>query len=269
MTPLLTIIIPFFNEEGWIGKTVASLASQCDQRFQLLLVDNGSTDGGVIEARIAGASLGDRCQIKSCDIPGKTHAMQHGLAMVETPYVAICDADTLYPESYTEHVITLFEAHPQAAAVMAIDLYSTPTSVAAQKRTAFVLRKSHRFASKCHAGGYAQSFRTEALRAAGGFSTEIWPYVLEDHEVIHRVHRHGASIYHADHYCFPSERRTSRDSVSWNRLERLMYRYMPHIAMDWFLYSFLAARFTKRKTMAAALREKQWEAPQAGTAKAA
>jgi glycosyltransferase involved in cell wall biosynthesis len=269
MSPLLTIIIPFFNEEGWIGKTVASLAAQRDQRFQLLLVDNGSTDGGVIEARIAGASLGGRFRITSCATPGKTHAMQHGVAMVETPYVSICDADTIYPEHYAERVITLFEAAPNAAAVMAIDLYCAPDSPAAQKRSAFVLRKSRRFAAKCHAGGYAQSFRTEALRAAGGFDTAIWPYVLEDHEIMHRVHRHGPSIYHADHYCFPSERRTSRDSVSWNRLERLMYRYMPNAGMDWFLYSFLAARFTKRKTMATALREKQWQTPQFETAEAA
>ena len=45
MTALLTIVLPFFNEQGWIGRTIDSLVAQNDERFLLLLIDNGSTDG--------------------------------------------------------------------------------------------------------------------------------------------------------------------------------------------------------------------------------
>ena len=49
MTEPLTIVLCFYNEERWIGRTLASLAAQTDRRFSLVLVDNGSTDGSVDE----------------------------------------------------------------------------------------------------------------------------------------------------------------------------------------------------------------------------
>lgn len=258
MTVPLTIILPIFNEEGWIGKTVASLAAQSDGRFRLLLIDNGSTDAGVAEAAAAAAIMGDRFEVVACPAPGKIFAMASGLARVETPLVAICDADTHYPPDYTARIIALFERDPHAAAVMAINLSAPMPDARSRRRTAFVMRKSRRFPKKCHAGGYAQAFRTEALRAAGGFDATIWPYVLEDHEVVHRLIRHGHLVYHPEHVCFPSERRVCRKSVSWTRWERLMYRHMPQGAMDWFLYRFLARRFAARNSFGIALREKEW-----------
>ena len=254
----LTVVLPFFNEQGWIGRTVESLAAQGNKEFRLLLVDNGSTDEGADEADRAGETLGERIQIVRCGVPGKIHAMQAGLARVDTPLVAICDADTIYPPDYIERIVTLFESDPAAAAVMAIDLYSPASDPTSRKRVEFVMRKSRRFATKCHAGGYAQAFRTDWLREAGGFDTDRWPYVLEDHEIVHRVGQFGHSIYHPDHVCFPSERRTSRDSVSWTRLERLVYRYVPSAGMDWYFYRFLAGRLRSRRRLGTALREKTW-----------
>ncbi|WP_242123553.1 glycosyltransferase family 2 protein [Sphingobium sp. Sx8-8] len=258
MTEKLTIILPFFNEQGWIGPTIDSLAAQSDRRFRLLMVDNGSTDQGADEAVAHAAPLGGLASLVPCPVPGKIHAMAEGLARVETPLVAICDADTHYPTDYVQRIIALFDGHPQASAVMAIDLYAPPSTAESRQRTAFILRKSRRFPGKCHAGGYAQAFRTDALRAAGGFDTARWPYVLEDHEIVHRVMRHGPALYHADHVCFPSDRRACRKAVSWTRAERLLYRYIPAAALDWYFYHFLSARLAARSCHGTALRAKDW-----------
>ncbi|WP_176594043.1 glycosyltransferase family 2 protein [Sphingobium sp. EM0848] len=260
MTALLTIVLPFFNEQGWIGPTIDSLVAQSDPRFRLLLVDNGSTDEGHAEAAAHAAPLGDRASLIACPKPGKIHAMASGLSRTETPLVAICDADTYYPADYVKRIVALFDQRHDAAAVMAIDLYAPPLSPESIRRAAFIMRKSRRFPSKCHAGGYAQAFRTQALRAAGGFDAERWPYVLEDHEIVHRVMRHGPVLYHPDHVCFPSNRRASRASVSWTRAERLLYRYMPRRALDWYFYRFLSRRLAARNSMGIALRTKDWSA---------
>ena len=258
MTALLTIILPFFNEEGWIGATIDSLVAQDDDRFRLLLVDNGSTDAGAAEAAVHGQPLGDRATILPCPTPGKIQAMAHGLAHVETPLVAICDADTHYPPEYVSRIIALFETDRAAAGVMAIDLNAPPADPASRRRIAFILRKSRRFRGKCHAGGYAQAFRTDALRAAGGFDSRRWPYVLEDHEIVHRITRHGTILYDPQHVCFPSNRRACRASVSWTRAERLLYRYVPRAALDWYFYRFLGRRLAARNSMGIALRRKDW-----------
>ncbi|KEZ14393.1 MULTISPECIES: glycosyltransferase [Sphingobium] len=256
----LTIILPFFNEEGWIDKTVQTLAIQSDIRFRLLLIDNGSTDNGTEQAREAARSLGSRAEILSCPTPGKIHAMALGLSRVETAFVAICDADTEYPIDYVKRILDLFTGDPEAASVMAIDLYAPLESAESRKRTDFILRKSRRFSAKCHAGGYAQAYRTDALRAAGGFDAKRWPYVLEDHEIVHRVMTHGRAIYDRDHVCFPSARRSCRKAVSWTRAERLIYRYTPRFALDWYFYTFLGRRLAARNGTGDALRMKDWPA---------
>lgn len=258
LTPRLTILLPFFNEEGWIGRTIDSILMQSDRRFRLLLIDNGSTDGSACEAAAHAAPFGDRAAIIPVAEPGKIHAMAEGLRRVETALVATCDADTLYPTDYVRRILDLFDAEADAAAVMAVDLYAPVDDPRSRKRAAWIIRKSLKFRGKCHAGGYAQAFRTAALDAAGGFDARRWPYVLEDHEIVHRTIPHGRVIYHPEHVCFPSNRRTCRKNVSWTRAERLFYRYLPRRLMDWYFYRFLGPRLAARNSFAPALRDRDW-----------
>lgn len=256
----LTIILPFFDEAGWIGRTVASLVGQRDQRFRLVLVDNGSTDGSAAEAQVNAAPLGSRATLLACATPGKTAALAAGMALVDTPLVATCDADTFYPPDYVGRVIALFSADPAAAAVMAIDLYASEHDPRSRARIMHVIGKSVRFASKCHAGGFAQAYRSDLLRRSGGFDAARWPYVLEDHEVAHRVMRFGPARYDPAHICFPSVRRTERKGVHWTGFERFLYRHLPASRLDWFFYDFLGPRLARRGAHGPALRHKSWEA---------
>ena len=43
----LAVVVPVFNESGWIRPTLAALAAQHDQDFDVVFVDNGSTDDSV------------------------------------------------------------------------------------------------------------------------------------------------------------------------------------------------------------------------------
>ncbi len=125
---------------------------------------------------------------------------------------------------------------------MACDIYDAPETPQSTRRRRKIVLKSRLFSKICHTGGYAQAFRTDALRACGGYDLATWPFVLEDHEIIHRLLRIGHTVYSADHWCMPSERRTDRSGVSWTRLERLLYKFTPYPTKDWFFYRFLAAR---------------------------
>jgi hypothetical protein len=142
---------------------------------------------------------------------------------------------------------------------MAIDLYHAPDSVEGRKRLARVRFASRIMPKKCHAGTYAQAWRLAPFRAAGGFDSAIWPWVLEDHEIMVRMMNKGPSIYDTGHYCFPSQRRTNSDSVSWNGWEKIAYGVLPARTMPWFFYRHLAGKFARRKMVSAALRNRNWE----------
>lgn len=262
MTARLSIVLPYFNEQGWIGPTIDSLVRQSEHNFRLILVDNASTDASSEEARRHAAPLGDAVEHVTCSEPGKIHALACGLAHVDTAFVATCDADTFYPTEYVARVLALFGAYPNAVAVMAPGLPAPAGTARAQKYLAHVMRKVCRLPHKCHTGGYGQAFRTDLLRQAGGFDAGRWPYVLEDHEIAFRIMQFGEARYHPDHVCFPSNRRVSRKSVSWTAFERFVYRRTPSGRMNWFFYSFLGPHLGTRNCFGIALREKQWDAPE-------
>ena len=84
-----------------------------------------------------------------------------------------------------------------------------------------------------------------------------------DHEIVHRVLRHGVCRYNADFWCVPDERRSDRGKVRWNLFDRWLYRNVPRALQDWFFYSYLAKRFARRNMLHLNLREQAWQAPRA------
>jgi glycosyltransferase involved in cell wall biosynthesis len=262
--PLLTLVLPYFNEEGFIGETLSSLARQVDRRFRLVLVDNGSTDNSTAVARVAIASLGSiEADWLSELTPGKIHALRRGIAEARTPFVGTVDADTFYPREYTARALNLLMRDDTTAAALAFTLGEDRQQAVSPLRWLAARIWPH----KCHGGGAGQCYRRDMLEKAGGFEPTLWPYVLEDHEIIHRLTRQGRLGYARNHACYPSARRADRSDCSWNMTERLLYKLLPGSAMDWFFYRFLAKRFERRGLRTARLQDRQW-LPDAGAQRA-
>ncbi|PKB19323.1 glycosyltransferase involved in cell wall biosynthesis [Novosphingobium kunmingense] len=246
--PTLTLLVPYYNEADYLPATLASLAAQTDRDFRLVLIDNASTDGSSDLARAALAGWDEGTwQIVAEDRPGKIHALERGLSLVDTPLFATLDADTIYPPGYVAQIHAGFARRQDAAMVMALDVYTDPASLADRLRRKGVCLLAWLTPAKCHAGGCGQAYRTAAFHRAGGFDSEKWPFVLEDHEIVNRVRREGGQVYASSHYCMPAPRRDSRETVNWNGWERFLYIALPGAAMDWFWYRFLYRRFAARR----------------------
>lgn len=248
-----SVLIPFFNERELLPATIAGIAAQTVPA-KLILIDNGSTDGSaavaVAEARARGLDfvcLGE-------PFPGKVAALSTGLAHATTRWTATCDADTLYPPHYLESAATLLR---QPGVVVAGAYFVAPGSDAATRdaRARTIVLAARLLPRQCHTGGAGQSFCTAALKAAGGFDTGIWNYVLEDHEVIHRMMRRGAMRYAPELWCMPSPRERDRASIRWTLGERLLYSAAAPFAGDWFFYRFLAGRLGRRRLLSDSIRE--------------
>lgn len=261
--PQITLVLPYYNEEHFILPTLQALAAQDSREFRLVIVNNASTDGSP-------ALVSDF--LASCDFahahveeatPGVVSALMRGIAEAKdsgAPYIGFLNADVIYPPHYVSTCLRLFAANPAATSVMSIDLYAPADSDAGKAQLKRVMLASRLLPRKCHAGTYAQAWRLAPFVEAGGFDTAIWPYVLEDHEIMVRMMHRGPSIYDPGHYCFPSTRRTNSTSVSWNGPEKIAYGLLPSWLMPWFFYRHLAGKFRRRNMMSAALRQRTWEA---------
>ena len=252
--PRITFVLPFYNEAEFIGRTLASLAAQRDRGFALILVDNGSTDGGAAIAREACAAMPD-IAVEFIDepTPGKLNALTAGLSRATTPFVGTMDADTIYPPEYVGRILRLFGQAGDVVAVLAFGMPEGADFASARLRLYAGL-----LPGKCHTGGYGEAFRRDALEKAGGFDAAIWPYVIEDHEIVHRVGKLGRLAYDPEHVCFPSDRRKDRSDCSWSLGERVLYKLLPAGMMDWFFYRFLARRFERRGLRNIRLRDQAW-----------
>jgi glycosyltransferase involved in cell wall biosynthesis len=259
--PSWSVVIPYYNEAAFLPKTLASLMAQELRPFRLVLVDNASTDGS---AAICREITADHPGIETIHLhekrPGKIHALERALAHVDTPFVALGDADTWYPPHYLRRCDALFARAPEdVVAVMAMDVYGDPAGWRAKARRATYMLIARLLSKQAHTGGYGQSFRTEALKRVGGFSERHWPYVLLDHEIMQRLFKIGRSRYDFDLWCMPSPRRADRRSVRWNLAERLLYHATSYRLKDWYFYRFLAPRLARRKLGHLTLREKPWQ----------
>ena len=254
--PEWSVLLPFFNEAGAIVATIESLAAQTVP-VRVILIDNGSTDGSGAIARAACERLRLDHLLLLERRPGKVAALEAGLARVDTAWVATCDADTWYPPHYLAAAgRVLARGSAVAGAFFVPDAADARIRRREARRiaaTAAVLR------GQCHTGGARQAFRTDALRRAGGFDPGRWAYVLEDHEVIHRVRRHGAMRYASDLWCCPADRPRDRASIRWTVGERLLYCIAAPVAGDWFFYRFLARRLSARRLTSDRIRERPFQ----------
>lgn len=98
--PDVSIIIPAFNEEDNILKTLYSLAcSKTQKSVEVIVVNNNSTDGTYLLARAA--------QVICINEPnqGITNARNAGLSIAKGKYIVNADADTIYPECWIDNMI--------------------------------------------------------------------------------------------------------------------------------------------------------------------
>lgn len=110
--PLVSIVLPVRNAAATVGAALASLRAQTLPAWELLAVDDASTDGTA--AVLAAAAQADpRIRIlRSGAAPGLVAALHTGLAVARAPYIARMDADDLAHPDRLAQQVTLLEVQP-------------------------------------------------------------------------------------------------------------------------------------------------------------
>lgn len=96
MTPVVSVVIPLYNKEKWIEKTLLSILNQSFTEWEAIIVDDGSTDHSleVVEAFIQ-KNPGNWILIKNRNA-GQCHTRNSGIARAKGEYVAFLDADDIW-----------------------------------------------------------------------------------------------------------------------------------------------------------------------------
>ena len=101
MTPFFSVIIPLYNKENYIKATLESVLSQSFTDFEVIVVNDGSTDQGLSKISHFNDS---RIKIINQKNLGVSEARNNGIANAKSEYIALIDADDYW---YDNHLIEL------------------------------------------------------------------------------------------------------------------------------------------------------------------
>jgi glycosyltransferase involved in cell wall biosynthesis len=107
----LSIIVPAYNEEESIEECLASLTSQEDKNFELIVVNNNSTDNTEeIAQKYADSVFLEKKK-------GYHNAVKKGIENTSGEIIAVCDADSVYPENWTRIIKEEFSENKKLVGV--------------------------------------------------------------------------------------------------------------------------------------------------------
>jgi hypothetical protein len=164
----IAVVIPLFNGAAWIADTLRSVRAQELAASEVVVVDDGSTDGSADIVRgFEGVHL-----LKN-PRKGSVVARNFGLARTDAPVVAFLDQDDLWHAGHLRGLAGALECHPEApaAASAGVRYWGIPPQLSATATTTQRLDdwETFPFVSRLQYGPSALLLRRAQLAAVGGW----------------------------------------------------------------------------------------------------
>lgn len=201
----LTVLIPAFNEAKSIADTIRSVQAQTLQPDDIIVIDDCSTDDTGAIARSLGVTV--LRTPKNCGC--KANALNYGLRFVDGEFTLAIDADTTFDPQSFERLMAAFD-DPEVAAACGFVLPRHVNTIWERGRYieylfAFGLYKPIQdyYERPLLASGCFSAYRTEDLRAAGGWPTRT---VAEDMDLTWIMYSQGKHVrFVPEAVCYPIE----------------------------------------------------------------
>ncbi len=194
--PPVSIIVPGYNEEVTVLKTISSLLKTSYPVFEIIFIDDGSKDRTL---EIVTAAFGNHPQVKILTKPngGKATALNYGIKRSTYDFAVCIDADTQLLPDAVYHLMSYFTDEEIGAVagtvkvgneVNLITRWQSIEYITAQNmdRRAFDLLNSITVVP-----GAIGAFRREAIEEAGGFTSDT---LAEDCDLTMRILKEGYII---------------------------------------------------------------------------
>lgn len=129
-SPSISVIIPAFNRAHLLAHAIDSVLAQRFTDFELIVVDDGSTDGS---AALVGRYDDPRVRLIEQANCGSNAARNAGIRAARAPLLTFLDSDDLYLSGKLEYVANAFAARPEIDVL--VDSFLKLTSPHARRRS--------------------------------------------------------------------------------------------------------------------------------------
>jgi glycosyltransferase involved in cell wall biosynthesis len=203
---MLSVVIPAYNEELLITECIRSIKQSLKSiKYEIIVVDNGSTDNTALLAKEAGAIVLTECR------KGITRARQTGFELASYELVAFIDADSILPEDWLNYALPAVEKIDVVAVSGPVVYYELSKSKRIVSFVFYCFAKIFHFWLPMLQGGNF-ILRKQSLLQAGGFNTNI-EFYGEDTDTAVRLSKIGKIVFDLDMWVYTSSRRMNEEGL--------------------------------------------------------
>lgn len=119
MQELISVIVPIYNVEKYLNRSIGALLNQTYQNLEIILVDDGSTDnsGKMCDEF---AKQDSRVRVFHKENGGSSTARNVGIREAKGAYIGFCDSDDYAEKDLYENLYEIFQAHEDAVIAQAM-----------------------------------------------------------------------------------------------------------------------------------------------------
>src|SRR5262245_17382292 len=250
--PLVSILTPVFDTPvRWLREAVESVLAQVYENWELLLIDDGSTDADLLRALPIVAARDQRIRLVRLEShQGISAALNRGLDLASGEWITFLDHDAvLEPDALFQNVSVL-QKNPE------LDLiYSDEDKLTDQGFDSPILKPdwSPDFFLSCNYLCHMIFLRRDLVREVGGFQSQFDG--SQDYDLLLRVSERTKRIHHIPRVLYHwrrSENSSASDvrqkpgqlEASWRAIEAHLKRLgdQAHVAVDWRTHAFYVRR---------------------------
>ena len=202
-TPLISLVIVYWNSARYLSRCLSSLASQSFQNFEVIIVDNGSTDGGLEEVEHQYSGLSLRIERLGSNL-GFAAANNLGASIARGRWLVLLNTDAFPEPEWLARLMSAAHSHPETASFASRQLQANEPSLLDTTGDAYHVsglawhiddgypsehygRVSREVFSPCAA---AAMYSRQAFEDVGGFDEDFFSY-FEDVDLGFRLQLRG------------------------------------------------------------------------------
>lgn len=186
--PLVSVVIPVFNGASFVAKAVQSVRNQTVQDVEIIVVDDGSTDG--TQEILMKLERGAGIHMVSQEHQGSSVARNTGIQHARGAFIAFLDCDDVWLPEKLARQLDYFQKHPEVGLVYTDFEVVGKNGVIHERALA---RNCRDPLVRAFVGGHCATMstflvRSDVVRKAGGFNPAIY-FTGEDCDFFVRVYR--------------------------------------------------------------------------------
>ena len=110
--PVVSVIVAAYNASRTVGETIRSVLAQTRQDFEIVVIDDGSTDDTA--SILAHWTTDPRIRLHRQENAGPAAARNAGIALARGDYVSMLDSDDLWLPCYLERMVQALQESPES-----------------------------------------------------------------------------------------------------------------------------------------------------------